>query len=60
MEISLSISREIEVNDNIHVLDVNTASQQIRADKGAAVSLAEIMKNAIAMILSHLRVDVIT
>ncbi|GMT19360.1 hypothetical protein PFISCL1PPCAC_10657 [Pristionchus fissidentatus] len=60
VKISLSIAREIEVDHNIDGLDVDTTSEEIGADKVAAVALKEVVENSVTMILSHLGVNVVT
>ena len=58
MEISLRILRKIEIDDHVHSLDVDTTSKKIRADKIAAYTVPEIMKNAVTIVLQHLGVRV--
>lgn len=53
VKVGLSIFGEIEVNDNIDSLDINTASQQIRADKVSANAIPEIVEDAVAVMLKH-------
>lgn len=58
MEISLRILRKIEIDDHVHGLDVDTTSKKIRADKIAAYTVPEIMKDAVTIVLQHLGVRV--
>lgn len=60
MQVGLGIAREVEVDHNIHCLNVNSTSQQIGADQIATVALTEVVEDTIAMLLSHLRVNVVT
>ena len=53
MEISFCVFREIEIDDNVDCLDVDTASEEIRAYKIAAFPVAEIVENSIARLLKH-------
>lgn len=58
MEISLRILGKIEIDDHVHSLNVDTASKKIRADKIAAYTVPEIMKDAVTIVLQHLGVRV--
>lgn len=58
MEISLCIFWEIEVDDNVDGLNVDTTSEQIRADKVARDSGSEVVEDLVAVLLHHLRMRV--
>lgn len=58
MEVGLCIFREIEVDDHIHGLDIDTTGKKIRADEVAAYTVPEIMKHAVTVVLQHLGVRV--
>lgn len=60
MKICLSILREIEIDDNVYRLDINTTSQQIRANQISAHAVAEIVEYAVARLLVHLRMRIET
>ena len=60
VQVSLSHSGEIKVDDHVDSLDVNTASEEIRTDQVAAVPLAEIVEDPVAVRLAHLSMYVIT
>ena len=60
MQISLTILGEIEINDNVHGLDVDTASEEIGADEVAADALAEVVEDTVAVGLEHFGVGVET
>lgn len=54
MEVCLGILGEIEVDDNVHGLDIDTASKKIRTHQVAADTISEIVENAVAVVLEHL------
>ena len=58
MKVSLRILREIEIDDHIHSLNVDTTGKKIRADKVAAYTIPEIMKDTVTIVLQHLGVRV--
>ena len=58
MEIGLCILREIEIDDHIHSLNVNTTSKKIRAYEVAANTVSKIVKHAVTVVLQHLGVRV--
>lgn len=60
VEISLRVLREIEVDDNVHGLNVDTSGKQIRANQIPATPVAEIVEDTVTMGLQHLGVDVET
>ena len=49
MEICLSVLREVEVDYNVHSLDVDTTSEEDRAHKITADTVAEVVENAVTM-----------
>ena len=53
MKIGFSILREIEVNDNVHSLNVNTAGEKVRANKVARNTISEVMEDFVAVLLEH-------
>ena len=53
MKVSFGILWEIEVDNNIHGLDIDTAGEKIGADKIAAHAIPEVMENAVTVILKH-------
>jgi hypothetical protein len=59
MQVGFGVARKIEIDNDVDGLNVDTTSEQIRADQIATVALTEIVENAIAMLLSHLRVNVV-
>lgn len=60
VEVSISRAREIKVDDHIEGLDVNTSSEYISTDKETTFSLAEVVENAVSILLAHLSMDVET
>ena len=59
VQISFTETRKIEVDHHVHRLDVDTTSEQIGANEISAKTRAEIVKNTVAMFLTHFRVDVV-
>lgn len=51
---------KVEVDDDIHGLNVDAASEKIGADQVATQSRPEIMEDPIPVSLRHFRVDVVT
>lgn len=60
MQIRLAILGEIKIDNDIHRLNINSTSEEVRADKVAAYAVAEVMENAVAVRLEHLCVGVET
>ena len=58
MEVGLRVTREVEVDDNVDRLDVNTTCEQVTAHKVTASALTEVVEDAVAVLLHHLCVDV--
>ena len=53
MEIGLGVLGKVEVDDHINRLDVDSSSQQIRADQVTANAIAEIVEDSVAALLGH-------
>lgn len=53
VEVRLAILGEVEIDDDVDGLDVDTAREQIRTDKVAADAVAEVVENAVAVRLQH-------
>lgn len=60
MQVSLSQFREVEINDDIDIRDIDTSGHQIRGDEASAGVVAEVMVHAVTVLLVHLSVDVVT
>lgn len=60
MQIRLAILREVKIDNDIHRLNINSTSEEVRADKVAAYAVAEVMEDAVAVRLEHLCVRVET
>ena len=58
MEIGFGIFWEIKIDDNIHCLNINTTSKEIRANQVTANAVPEIMKYSITVVLEHLGVTI--
>lgn len=58
MEIGLCIFREVEIDDNVDSLNVDTTGKKIRANKIAAYTVPEVMKYTVTVVLQHLGVRV--
>lgn len=59
MEVRLRHAREVEVDDHVNGLHVDTAREQIRAHQVAAQAGAEVVEHAVAVRLRHARVNVV-
>ena len=60
MKVSFRVLGEIEVDDNVDGLDVDTTGKKDRADKVATDALSEIVEDTIPVGLEHLCVRVET
>lgn len=60
MQVGLGHAREVEVDDDVDGLHVDTAREEIGTDEIATESGAEVVEHAVAMRLRHARVDVVT
>ena len=60
VEVRLRVLREVEVDDDVDGLDIDTASEEVRADEVAANAVTEVVENAVAVGLQHLGVRVET
>lgn len=60
MQIRLRILGEVEVDNHIYSLDINTTSEEIRADQVPADAVTEIMEHSVSGMLGHLSVTVET
>ena len=58
MEVGLRILWEIEIDDYIDSLNVDTTGKKIRADKIAAYTVPEVVKHTISIVLQHLGMGV--
>lgn len=58
MQVRVSRAREVKVDHNVDGLDVDAARAQITADEVAAMAVAEVVEDAVAVRLQHARVDV--
>lgn len=53
VEICFCVLREVEVDNNVDGLDINTACEQIRTDKVPADTVSKVMKDTITIRLRH-------
>ena len=60
MEVCFGVLRKVEVDDDIDCLDIDTTGEEVGTDKVAADTLAEVVEDAVAVGLEHLRVRVET
>lgn len=58
VQVRLGRFREVEVDDDVDGLDVDTAGEQVGADEVAADAVAEVVEDAVAVRLEHARVRV--
>jgi len=60
MQVGLRHLRKVKVDDHVHVLAVDTASEEIRRHEATGVALSEVVEDPITVSLCHLGVDVET
>jgi hypothetical protein len=60
MQVRLAILREVKIDNDIHRLNINSTSEEVRANKVAAHAVSEVMEDAVAVRLEHLCVGVET
>lgn len=53
MDVVLSVARQIVVDDQTDLLDIDTARPHVGRDEHAAVSLPEVLHNAVPFLLRH-------
>ena len=58
VEVRLRILGEVEVDDNVDSLDIDTTGQQIGADQVSRNAISEVVENAVAMLLQHSRMGI--
>ena len=58
MQIGLRILGEVEVNHDIHRLDVDTTGEQVSANEATGLTILEVVIDAVAVTLLHLGMDV--
>ena len=54
MQVRLAILGKVKIDNDIHSLNINSTSEEVRADKVAAYAVAEVVEDAIAVRLEHL------
>lgn len=59
VQVRLGHAREVEVDDDVDGLHVDTAREQVGAHEVAAQPRAEVVEHAVAVCLRHARVDVV-
>ena len=57
VQVGLGVLREVEVKDDVHGLDIDTAREQVRRDEAPALSGPEVVEHLVTRLLVHLRVD---
>lgn len=58
VEVGLAVPREVEVDDDVDGLDVDSSGAEIRADEAPALPLPEAVEDIVALLLGHFGVDV--
>ena len=53
MQISFRHFRKVEIDNNVHSLNVDTTSEQVAADKIATQTLTEVMEHTITIFLER-------
>ena len=59
MKVSLGHLGEVEVDDDVDGLDVDTSGEEIAADQVPAEAGSEVVEDSVAVSLGHLGVDVV-
>lgn len=59
VQVGLGVLGEVEVDNDVDGLDVDTAREQVRRDEVAGGAVAELVEDAVAVGLLHLGVDVV-
>lgn len=59
VQVRLGHAREVEVDDDVDGLHVDTAREQVGADQVAAQPRAEVVEHAVAVRLRHTRMDIV-
>ena len=59
VEVSFSEFREVEVDDDVDIGDVDTSGHEVRGDKASAGVVAEVVVDSVSVLLVHLSVDVV-
>ena len=59
MEVGLGHLWEVEVDDDVDSLDVDTSGEEIAADQVPAEAGSEVVEDSVAVSLGHLGVDVV-
>jgi len=60
MQICLAIFWKVEVDNDIHSLDIDTTREKVRANEITRDTVTEVVKNAITMRLKHFSVRIET
>lgn len=55
VQVGLSVLWEVEVDDHVNRLDIDTSGEQVRADKVSTDSIPEIVENTVTVVLEHAR-----
>lgn len=53
MEIGLGVLGEVEIDDHVDGLDINTSGQQVRTDEVSTRTVSELMEDSVSMALDH-------
>jgi hypothetical protein len=60
VEVGLGHLGEVEVDDNVYGLDVDTPGEQVAADEVATETGSEVVEDPVSVSLGHLGVDIVT
>ncbi len=58
MQIGLCGFREVEVNHNIHRLNIDSSGEKVRTNEMSCGAIAELMKYSISVGLFHFRMNI--
>jgi hypothetical protein len=53
VEVGFGVLGEVEVDDDVYGLNIDTTREEVRADQVAANSISEVVEDAITVVLEH-------
>lgn len=60
MQIGLRVLREVEVDHDVHRLNIDTTGEQVSANEATGLTILEVVIDAVTVTLLHLGMDVET
>lgn len=55
MKVCFGIFGKVKIDDDVHGLDINASSEQVRTNKVPTYAVTEIVEHAVTMRLQHFR-----